>query len=100
MICIHWTELFCSLCRCEWICYIPGIRPRLPLFPAPRVEGAAVARVRELGLHQLGQALQRREGLQGEGCAGFQEPHLPQTFRGEGSQSCGGNIPESHTQRT
>ncbi len=57
-----------------------------------------MAGVRELSLHQLSQAVQLREGLQSEGRAGFQKPHLPQPFRREGAQSCGGNIPESHAE--
>lgn len=71
-----------------------------PLFPTPRVEGAAVAGVRELGLQQFGHAFQLREALQSRGGHGFEESHLPQPFRGQRTQSCGGNIPESHTHRT
>lgn len=44
---------------------------QLPLFPPPLVEGTAVAGVRELGFQQVRQAVQRREGLQSEGRAGF-----------------------------
>lgn len=47
-----------------------------PLSAAPRVEGTAVTRIRELGLGQLGQARQRGEGPESEGGAGSEEPHL------------------------
>lgn len=70
----------------------------LPLFP-PRVESTAVTGVRELCFHHFSQAVQRREALQGKGRAGFQKPHLPQAFRGEGAQSCRWNIPESHAEK-
>lgn len=74
-----------------------------PLSAAPRLEGAAVARVGELGLGQLGQARQRREGPEGEGGAGSEEPHPAQASGRQRAQSCGGNIPghrqgEKHTQ--
>lgn len=72
----------------------------LPLFPVPRVEGAAVAGVGQLGLQQVGQALQRREGLQGEGGGGLQAPDLPQAFDREGTQSRGRNVPETETRQT
>lgn len=88
-------QITCSVLRADLL----RLRPRLPLFAPPRVEGAAVARVRELGLGQLGQTLQRRERLQSQRGAGFQEPHLPQPFGGEGAERCGRNIPESHAQR-
>lgn len=65
-----------------------------PLFPAPRVEGAAVAGVRELGLQQVRQALWGREGLQGEGRGDFQSRDLPEAFGREGTQSCGRNVPD------
>lgn len=91
----HRTPVTCSALHVDLLC----LRPRLPLFAPPCVEGAAVARVRELGLGQLGQALQRWQHLQSERRAGFQKPHLPQPFGGEGAESCGRNIPESHAQR-
>lgn len=71
-----------------------------PLSAAPRVKGTAVTRVRELGLGQLGQARQRGEGLESEGGAGSEEPHLAEASGWQRAQRCGGNIPGSqHNKR-
>lgn len=99
MICIHYIELFFFLqIGMDLLHLWQQPLSVLPLFPVPRVEGAAVAGIRELSLCQLSQALQWWEGLQSKSRAGFQRPHLPQPFRGEGTQSCGRNIPESHAE--